>query len=89
MYEIYTCIFMQMQEKWHCYFNENSSDGYEYQTLNDYNPIINKLNDTDGKIVFQSDVKRFYEEGLKNVWHESILLKFCTKEKPIIEWWTQ
>lgn len=51
---VFSC---KCRKKWCRYFNENSFDGYEYQTLNDYNPIINKLNDTDGKFVFQSDVK--------------------------------
>ena len=36
-------------KKWCCYFNENSSDGYDYQTWNDYNPIIKEDNFTNGK----------------------------------------
>lgn len=36
-------FFMQMQGKMTSLFNDESLDVYKYQTLHDYNPIINKL----------------------------------------------
>lgn len=91
----YTCMkithfvffFMQMQGKMTSLFNDESLDVYKYQTLHDYNPIINKLMIQMANVssTLMWDVAR----KDRNVQHECIYWSSVQEKKTIIEWWTQ
>lgn len=64
-----------------------SLDVYKYQTLHDYNPIINKLmiQMANESSTLMWDVAR----KDRNVQHECIYWSSVQEKKTIIEWWTQ
>lgn len=81
-------FFMQMQGKMTSLFNDESLDVYKYQTLHDYNPIINKLmiqmaigSSTLMKEMLQGRTEMFNMNAFTEVLYK--------KKKTIIEWWTQ
>lgn len=90
MYENYTfCFFFHANARQNDFVIQwwESLDVYKYQTLHDYNPIINKLmiQMANESSTLMWDVAR----KDRNVQHECIYWSSVQEKKPIIEWWTQ